>query len=159
MIPNLFFMAKDDSGRGYRNRLALPAGETHPDVCWKVTTLYNDALDYSKETAKNIVEEAMDCYQDDESLAILAENLRHQIQTRIDVVAELRREWWGPKNDDPLRTVSLATWMQAIASYAQIVDLLSRSISHLVVAYEDEALIFQGRRYVLSDFSYPMSSY
>lgn len=136
--------------RGYRNRFALPAGVMHPDPCWTALAFSTSPanIESGRQAAKDIVDDAIDTYEDHDSAAILAEGLRNHIQTRLNVVGELREEWWGPRSDDPLRQVSLASWIHSIACYAQIVDLLSQGIPQLLAAYEDEALIFQGRRYV-----------
>lgn len=139
--------------RGYRNRFALPAGDTHPDLCWQAIDFYNPDVQRRRESAHNIVEDALACYEDRYSLSVLSESIRRHTQAHFDVIEELRNEWWGERSADPLQSLTLAYWIQATASYAQIADLLSFSTAHLVAAYEDQALLFQGRRYVLSIYS------
>ncbi|EIM90994.1 uncharacterized protein STEHIDRAFT_152678 [Stereum hirsutum FP-91666 SS1] len=140
--------------QGYSNRLALPAGESHPDPCWQVLaiTTSNTNLQSSMRAAKDIVEDALDAFGDEESCAVLVKGLKNHLQTRLNVVAELRKDWWGPRDDDPLRQVSLASWIHSIACYAQVLDLLAYSTAHLVAAYEEEELIFQGRSVNVDEF-------
>lgn len=149
MIINLF-STHNYAGRGYRNQFALSKGVSKPDPCWQVLAIStsNSNLQASAQAAKDIVEDTLDAFGDVESCAILVKGLKNHLQTHLNVIEELREDWWGPQDDDPLRQVSLASWIHSIACYTQVLDLLACSTAHLVVAYDEEALIFQGRRCV-----------
>lgn len=137
-----------DSFSGYENYFALPSGS--PPYSEDFVLLSRLELprerDSNLRTAKDIVDDAIDCFEDDESLGILVRGLHHHLRTRVDVVEMLRDEYICKKHDDPDRSINLASSVHSIASFAQVLALLCDGIPYLLAAYEDEALIFQGRQ-------------
>ncbi|EIM90977.1 uncharacterized protein STEHIDRAFT_107661 [Stereum hirsutum FP-91666 SS1] len=131
--------------QGYRNQFALSKGVL-------AISTSNSNLQASAQAAKDIVEDTLDAFGDVENCAILVKGLKNHLQTHLNVIEELREDWWGPQDDDPLRQVSLASWIHSIACYTQVLDLLACSTAHLVVAYDEEALIFQGRSVNMDEF-------
>ncbi|EIM79046.1 uncharacterized protein STEHIDRAFT_116824 [Stereum hirsutum FP-91666 SS1] len=140
--------------RGYENYFALPSGSPpYSDDFVLLSRLeLPSERDSNLRTAKDIVDDAIDCFEDDESLGILVQGLHRHIRTRVDVVEMLRAEYIRKKKDDPDRSINLASSVHNIAAFAQVLALLCDGIPYLLAAYEDEALIFQGRHVDVTAF-------
>lgn len=79
---------------------------------------------------------------------LVVDELKLRVQDHLGAVSCIKRKYQYPAQDDAFRSPNLEARAMAIAAYSQILDLLAEGVPALLAAYEDEALILQGKRYV-----------
>lgn len=76
----------------------------------------------------------------------MVDDIWDRIGQLLTAVGKSRDMWRTSPVDCPFRSIQIGGYMRAIGAYIQIIDLLRNGgLSTLVAAYEDEALILQGR--------------
>ncbi|EIM79837.1 uncharacterized protein STEHIDRAFT_163394 [Stereum hirsutum FP-91666 SS1] len=140
----------------YINRLALDSEypSDYPgwwnlanDICLK-----DDAA--RKRTAAQFLADAIEYEGDPFSWDLVLGELKLRIEEHLDAVGFIKRKYSFPAEDDPFRPPNLEARAHAIAAYTQILDLLTEGLPSLLAAYQDEALILQGKR-IPVDFDLP----
>lgn len=135
---------------GYKNPLALDSFSVDDWGFWAgmIDNSLEDA-EVRRRTAAEFVADTTEYDGDAFSFQCVRKELMSRIEQHQDAVRYVRDTQQRYQKVDGFCPFRLAGHALGIAAYTQVLELLDDGLSYLLVAHEDQALILQGRRYVL----------